>query len=409
VANAAQRSRAAHSFLERLGIRMARAERQDELLVEGVAAGSPADRAGIEPGDRLLALDGTALAARTDLAGIEHRARYEFEVVTPRGAVRDVAVQPNPEDRLDLDEFAAVLLASMALGLFLAFAAPSRQRSARVAGAASGLISRLLGTVVVSIPLLLVPSLVTFGTADLLATLALLGLGVAGVAGVALYGKGRAASRVLAFGTHLLPLPVMLLLAAALGSTIGLSEVIGGQELTPWGWYVWANPFALVALVAAVALLWCRPGDSATPIARLAAWTAAGAGAMLITACALGGWLVPGVPLDRLAVSPPLLLIGTLLFAAKSWLVLLAARWFAGAGVSDRRGRRRDDRPRVLLRAVVLLGAAGAALAWEWSSLPDDLIAAGQLLASGAFVALAVAFVVRSIHGLMPRGGAVAQ
>lgn len=403
VPSTARRSREAQGFLHRLGIRMASKERSDELLVEQVAPGSPADRAGVEAGDRLLALDGVALAARTDLAGIGNRPAYELEVVSPQGTLRDLRLQPNPDDRLDLDEFAAVLLASIALGLFLAFVAPSRQRGDRSGDRGADLIPRVLGTALVSIPMLLAPALVTFGTADLAATLALLALGVAGCAGVALYGGGRALARLLGFAAHLLPLPVTLLLAGALGNTIGIIEVISGQELTPWGWYVWANPFTLVTLVAAVSLLWCAPRDGASPVARVAAWLSAAGGAMLLTACGLGGWLVPGVPFHRLAEEPVLLLAGTLLFVAKTWLVLLAARWFAGVAVHDRRDGRRRGRPQLALRALVLLAAAGAALAWEWSTLPDDLIAAGQLLASGAFVALAVAFIVRSVHALLPR------
>jgi hypothetical protein len=153
-------------------------------------------------------------------------------------------------------------------------------------------------------------------------------------------------------------------------------------------------------VVATVALLWpaADPGEGGSAVAAIPAWAVAVPSSMLVVALGLGGWLVPGASLDDLARSPSLLLLGSLGFCVKGWIVLLAARWFAAAGVRDRRGTR--ARWRLVARLGVLGAAAAAALAWIWLDLPSACRIAGQVLATAAFVAILTAFVASRLKGL---------
>ena len=66
--------------------------RGQDLQVTEVRPESPADRAGIETGDRLLAVDGTALASLTDLAGVDWSDSYDLELISAQGTMREITV-----------------------------------------------------------------------------------------------------------------------------------------------------------------------------------------------------------------------------------------------------------------------------------------------------------------------------
>ncbi len=174
--------------------------------------------------------------------------------------------------------------------------------------------------------------------------------------------------------------------AGASSSAVGLWDIVASQEATPWGWHAWSSPFALALVFAAVALLWpTTPMNTKDGrIASIAAWIAAVPAAALLTVCCLGGWLIPDVPVSRMTSSGLLLAMGCLFFFAKTWIVLLVARWFAATGIVERRAHR--AKARIGLRFIAL-GVAGAlTLGWIWADLPISFRMVGQVLATAASV-----------------------
>lgn len=396
IASAAQRNREAERILGRLGISLAPSPEGNELLVVSVRSGGLADKQGIAPGDRLLAVDGVALSSPADLAGLAENESCRFELVTGTGRTQVVNLRLAPLDPGAADEVTAILLTAIALGLLLSFAAPKvRDRAADPAARANPL-ADALGLGAASVPILVLPAVSILVGARTAATAALLAGAVAGLVVATLYSSAGARQRIAWFGARLAAIVAMPALAAALGSSLEVSEAVASQADARWGWHAWTDPFALVAYLAAAVLIWPERAQGAAvgPTARFGSWIAAVFTAMAIAAYGLGGWAVPGVPADALRGDVALLLAGIALYAAKTWIVLLAARSFARYGAAERRARPRGAR-RPLAAAAVLVAASGGALAWEWAKLPAELAAAGRILSAGVFFALATAFLAR--------------
>jgi hypothetical protein len=394
---AALENRAAIRFLEENGLAVTDSPAGDDLLVASVTPGGPADRAGIGVGDRLLGMDSAGLKELKDLARVAPRASHVFEIVSPGGEVRSVTVQAAAAATLDADEFAALVLSAVVFGLFWAFVAPSRRRPEdQVAPAPGGHpLASALGIGAISAALLVFPAAVTLLRAGMAATLVLLAAQALGLTLIAAGGHAPVLARIASLGARIVPVFALLTVAFAAGQTVAPYEAVAAQHATAWGWHAWSSPFALAVVVATVALLW--PAGPAIP-----AWATAVPASMLVVTLGLGGWLVPGASLDDLAHSPWLLVLGSLVFCVKGWIVLLAARWFAAAGLRDRRGER--ARWRLFVRLGVLGAAAVAALAWIWLDLPSACRIAGQVLATAAFVAILTAFVASRLKGLRPLG-----
>ena len=66
------------------------------LLIESVTEGSPAWRAGIQPGERLLSIDGTRLRDLIDYSWLASDEPAFFTIVQPDGSIREIAVDPEP-------------------------------------------------------------------------------------------------------------------------------------------------------------------------------------------------------------------------------------------------------------------------------------------------------------------------
>ncbi|MBW2276406.1 MAG: PDZ domain-containing protein [Deltaproteobacteria bacterium] len=405
VETAAKRQREAERFLRRLGLSLAGGEQGDDLQVTAVSPQSPGDRTGIEVGDRLLAVDGTALATVTDLAGVEWNDTYDLELISSQGTMRELTVSSSTAVRLQPDELAAVLLTSLALGLFLAFVAPRRGRQQSVGAERRDPLTRALALAAVVVALLAGPAVAIATRSELVAAGALLGTYVAGVVGTALYGSGRPGRRLIAALIHLLPVPLVMSLPSAFGSSVGLWSAVAAQQGPPLEWHAWYNPFALGSIIAATALLWPAAPESrsSSTLANVASWTAAIAGATAVTAYGLGGWNVPGYSPARVAAEPVLLLSGVMIFALKAWIVVHAGRWFAAAGATERRTGKRRQGTRLAVGGAVVLGATALALLWEWSEIPADLRSAGQLSAAGFCVTLVTAFTMRKLWNVFPR------
>ncbi|MCP4678767.1 MAG: PDZ domain-containing protein [Deltaproteobacteria bacterium] len=394
VAIAARRFREANHLLASLGIALTGDDGKDNLVIAEIIPGSPAAAAGVEPGDRILAVDGTALAAPADLAGVSEGDSHRFELVSGEGTMREVVLAVGSPMQLDSDEFTAIVLSSIALGLFLAFAAPTRRRTAMPYTRTTDPFTKAIGFAAVSVPLILIPAGAMLSHAEFGAAIALIGVNVLGLAGIALFTTGKALKRFAAFLAHLLPVPAIMAVAGASGSAIGLWDIVASQEATPWGWHAWSSPFALGLVIAAVALLWpSTAGNSENKQAStFAAWTASAPGAALIAAYCLGGWIIPGIPVNRMTDSSLLLIAGCLIFFTKTWIVLLVARGFAAASVVERRTMR--TKIHLGLRFVALGVAAVLALGWLWTDIPTSCRIAGQMLATATSITLFTAGVI---------------
>lgn len=393
----ARRGREAEEILASLGIALDSANRSDELRVAAVEPGGPADQNGVAAGDHLLSIDSVPLAGLTDVAGLDLSVPHRFEIVTSSGEIRTAAIGLAPYSLVEIDEFAAIVLTAIALGVFMVFAFP-RFSSSRRARRAGNPITMAVGAAVASIPLLTVPAAAILTRGDVGFTLALLGITVAALVISALYSRRK--HRVLSLAARLLPVPIVLLIAGAQSSTFGLWNTVSSQESGPWGWHAWSNPFALLAILISVSLLWPRKRGEESVAARAADWVAAVTASMVVTAYSLGGWSLPTLDAGIGSSGAASLLLGSLVFSAKSWLVILAARWLAGAGVEERRSRKRVVGS-LIIRMAALAGFAAGALAWTWSPISGDLEAAGRVLCGGVSLALATAFVASRIMALM--------
>jgi hypothetical protein len=396
LASSARRVREAERILSRLGVSLASSPEGNELLIVSVKSGGLADMHGIAPGDRLLAVDGVALSAPADLAGLEENESYKFELVTSGGLPQVATMRLAPLDPGAADEVAAILLTAIALGLLLSFAAPRSRGSGADPGSRANPLADALGLGAASVPILVLPAVSILTGARISATAFLFAFAVGGLVVSTLYASSGVRQRIAWFCARLAAILAVPALAAALGSALDVSEAVANQGDDRWGWHAWTDPFALLAYLAAAVLIWPEraQGAAVSPAARLGSWVAAVFTAMAIAAYGLGGWLVPGVPADALRHDVSLLLVGIALYAAKTWVVLLAARSFARYGAAERRRSPRGAR-RPLVAAATLLGASGAALAWEWAKLPAELVSAGRILSAGIFFALATAFLSR--------------
>jgi hypothetical protein len=407
VASAARRAREAEQALQLLGLSLVPTPEGNELLVGSVASGGLADKVGISPGDRLLAVDGVALSTPADLAGLRQDELHRFEVVSRGGRSQVFALRLSPLDPEAADEVTAILLTAIALGLFLAFAAPVRfSRGDDLAPRAVPL-ADAVPIAAIAVPIVSIPAISLLADARLGATALLFGGAAGGLVVTALYGTDRARDRVTAFCIRVAALAVVPALALAFGASFDVAGAVADQARARWGWTAWRCPFSLAAYLAAAALLWPEPsGPAAPPIARLGAWMAGVFSSMAIAAYGLGGWLVPWAPPEALTRDHGLLLSGIALFAAKTATVVLVARAFSRQGIAERR-RRGTSSKRRLLFAAALAAASAAALGWEWADLPAEVASAGGILSAGVFFALAAAFWARLAFGLLqPRRAA---
>ncbi len=394
---AAQRSREGIRLLNSFGMVVSDPVSGDGLEVKEVIPKSSAAQAGVEFGDRLLAVDGRALASPADLAGLSPSESHQFEMISRRGTARRVELSYISPAHLQTDEFASIVLSSIALGLFLAFAAPTRRKLTRPTNGQIDPFARAVGFALVSIVLLLVPACAILSRAGFGASLALLSANVLGLAGLSFFARGTIASRFARFVAHAFPVPAMIAVAGASSSAMGFFDFVASQEASTWKWHAWSSPFALTLVFASLALLWPSLPQSGQNrrLGSVAAWIAATPAAAMLTTCCLGGWLIPGIPLSAMASSSFYLALGCLVFFVKTWLVLLIARSFAAADILERRNT--GDKSRIGLRFIALGAAVALTLGWLWADMPLAMRVAGQILATAASVTV---FTALSMLGL---------
>ncbi|MDJ0765256.1 MAG: PDZ domain-containing protein [Myxococcota bacterium] len=382
---AAKRMRLGMGFLGAMGIVPADTDSQSGLIVADVSTGSAAESAGITFGDRLLAVDGTAIAEIADLASIKPAPHHRFEAVSRNGLLRTITITAPGASHLDRDEFFAIVLSSVALGLFLAIAAPTRGWFARPAAATANPMAVIFGFAMVSIPLLLIPAVAILYRVGYRGSILLLSVNVLGLAITALFQVRPTPFRLALNAVHALPVLAVMMVATACGAAVGLSDIATSQQHAVWGWHAWSSPFALAATIGAMALLWPPRNASGTKrrsVSNAVNWMTAVPAAAMLTTCCLGGWLIPGVPAGQLTESGWLLASACLVFFVKTWMVLLIARWFASVGLVERRAR--TVAPRVGWRSALLCLATLSTLGWMWTDIRPAYRMAGQMLAIAA-------------------------
>ena len=385
VAAQAQKTRDAEALLAALGIRLASAKEVDGLVVAEVNTDSPAESAGIEFGDRLLAVDNRALSSISDLASTALDRRHTVDIVTRQGVMKKVSTAPANATTLDADEFLAVLLSAAALGLFLAFVAPSTRRRTYVSESGPDPFTRAFGIAVISMFLCLVPAVALFLYGGAFLWILLFGAHAAGVIMVYLKAPKRRWSTLL----QLVVVPVLAAAAAGLSSAVSPAEIVAAQQQDTMGANILRSPFSL--LLGAVTLFVLRPSareKEQDSFAALFAWVSAAAAASALTLSLLGGWSLLGgslTPADGALGTA----LACLAFPIKTWLVIIAARKLAENTRGERRARtaRRDS----YLHPILLLILAGAAAAWEMPPISDSLRTAGRISAAAMFTAFLAA------------------
>lgn len=401
---AAHRLHETSRVLAALGITLMPPETDEGLVVADVEQRSAAARSGMAAGDRLLSVDGTSLATASDLAGLSCEVAHRFEIVSREGTLRELRLEAVESGPVNADELTAIVLSSLALGLFLAFAAPTSRRLGRASDAWAGNpLARAASVASVSTLLLLLPAVAILGRVGLAGVVALTALAGAGLVALALQapaGLGRRAAGLL---VHALPVLGLLAIMGSLGVPLGLVDLVADQQRQLAGWHVWSSPFALAAVLGAVALLApvtlvnAAPGRFDGLLAELACAPAAA----LIAVGFLGGWSVPGADDDAIGRSGALLIAASFVFLAKVWGVLLVARRLALRSAGERRASSRGAN--IWLRAFALALAVAAALAWNAIDVPDTYRIAARVLTIAVFVTLSTALVIAAVRGLLPR------
>ncbi|MBL8609060.1 MAG: hypothetical protein JNL38_17165 [Myxococcales bacterium] len=384
------------------------------LAVRAVAARSHGERAGIRPGDAILALDGVRTRELADLATAQEHAA---EVRILRGDPPKEHVREVPLEGLHLTiprEMATALglvAAAVVLALLL-FAplpgsgdlddrvgehlrAPLGDHDATLRWAlarlrAPGVLARLVVVVVVSAALAVAAATRVVVQGDVLGLAAL----SAGALTAALVLGGRSLPRAAIALRELVKLASLVVAAHAAGS-LSLHEIVRGQGAAPWEWGAFASPglFGLAAIVcvhhAKTRAAWSRVEGG---VAAAFAGAHDALTAIAITTMLGGGWPAGANPIAQalVLVAKALVLLGVFAVVAKP--LEADAALPSGGALLRRVGRALST----LALPVVVLTAVHAA----WLVLPLGgsvrlWVARGLV---GLVVALALRFVVRVAH-----------
>jgi hypothetical protein len=195
--------------------------------------------------------------------------------------------------------------------------------------------------------------------------------------------------------------PIIFVVSGYLSSSVTLGEIVASQGISTYGPHAWSNPFSLVVVFTAVALFWPSfRGNSALKHLSLAAeWMAAVPVASAISACFLGGWLVPFVRADVLARSGWWLALGCVIFVVKTWFVLFAALYLSRLWRMARRTSDRAQRP-WLLALLFVISAAGSMIFTAFDPTRATRVI-GELLATAMFVTFVTTFIIIGVRAMV--------
>jgi hypothetical protein len=381
------------------------------LTVASVSAASVAGRAGIEPGDVVLAIDGLRLYELADFVPTPGFQRTSLDVRDePSGRVHTVFASTYiASDAPTASAVGYALLALLALFVF-AFLAPTARAvewlaqrpprdpeatlawlfGASTSGTETSRRARMLSNLVVALGV--VGMSATFAAIALIGRLLEhdFGVGILLSASLAL----RMAARVFGESSDtehgpLLPFFVastpLTIAVAAIGVLVGtghLGELHAAQGVAPWRWLVFAQPiaFGLFPVFAATALTRIEPAGTQSSLAKVAARAHLLVVSCLGAALFLGGWACPA------NATPFASAFGVVSFVVKAWCLIGLGLWARsvtpGAGTNAWKWT-------VPVAALGLFGAC----AWTYADLPASVErASGFVLAISA--ALVVVYVV---------------
>ncbi|MBN2344044.1 MAG: hypothetical protein JXX29_23310 [Deltaproteobacteria bacterium] len=380
--------REAGQLMQQLGIVVQSNSDDDVITVQRVLPDSFASTHNISTGSKLISVDGFPLFGVEELAGLDLSVPHIFEFVFPEGGARQIPVDL-AVGNFKNDEFAAIVLTSIALGLFLAFVLPSYiRRTAIPKRTLQNPISYIFGYAIAAILTVLLPAIVMQWHLNVSGTVFVVSIYLICAATLLFYSKQPWLTRL--FGTmgSIAAIASIVLMGGAAGNTLGLIDIVAAQAQTHFGLNVWRNPLIMLATILSISLLWPKPMlQQSNSLTNIAAWLMSICGAMAVVFFCLGGWIIPGL-FEYPALNGPLLIVGAVfIFVIKTWLVLLAARTVVGASQSDRR-KQGISAGVIQLRWIPMLALAGGAIYLELSPLPNDLQFAGQVISAGVFFTL---------------------
>ena len=396
--------------------------------IEAVAPGSPADRAGIEPGDLLTAVDGVHA---TELSDVLPASARSVRLTLKHGdsaseEVKTVTMVGFASERITLEYVPAIAVVGLALVVLLVLIVPSpaglmaieqalalRLKHARFASIRHALLGRGAEAIASLVATVLLATLalgghlfgaevdgavLLVGAVGLLMTARILSAStVAPGFLVAIFsGIREALQAALLFGLTIAGCIVM-------SGSIQFTELVRAQGAAPWEWAAMQKPAGAALAFAFIAALVVsvRPRDdgsiladagmpNAGPLRVRPAIVRVG----LLMACALaagiffGGWQLP-FGLDTRGATGQVL--GAALFMAKTWLLASAVLAWAFSASPWRTA----DARAFLLRFV------GPAIAFGWLAVVATrrlAVSATFETAFGAFAVLAMALLfVRSL------------
>jgi hypothetical protein len=285
---------------------------------------------------------------------------------------------------------AAVILTSIAMGLFAAFVLPgfANKNYRRLLNRQRPLIS-VLGMGVASFFIMSFPAILLTFKFNMVATIMLVLSTMVGIGIMMIYSRLPVKIKFTAALLYLM-IPVTVTITGVLaGSSSEIMDMVTSRSSNCRELPVWHNPLLLINFISAVFIIWPKkivPSDSGY-ITTVAQWIFVTGSAMIITLFYLGGWLIPGQNSSFNLNDTKELLPAVLIFTAKTWLVITAARFVSGALFSER--RKEVVKIGILpFQVMTLLGTGAGAVFFEWSQLAAGVKFALQIISTGIFFTL---------------------
>lgn len=381
--------REAEHLMKQLGMTTSSRSSEEVITITRIAQGSFAASNHIPAGAKLIAIDGFPLLSIEELAGLELQKDHIFEFVYPNGVSKQIPLNIGANELKD-DQFAAILLTSIAMGFFLAFVLPRYTKK----GAIPKLLPRnpvtfILGYTTAAILTILFPALVILWKLNIFGTVFLVALFVICAILFLFYNKQPLPIRLLNTVGTIATITAVALMGGAAGNTMGTFDIVVSQSTAHFDLHVWKNPLMMLGTVIAISSLWPKHlVENAPSFLHITAWIMSICGAMTIVFFCLGGWIIPGIFTQSILDSPTEMVAAIFIFAVKTWLVLLAARSIAGINRHDRRQQAASLSYGIQFRGFLLLGLATGAIYLEFATVPQDIQFAGQILSAAIFFTL---------------------
>ena len=376
------------AVLDTLGITGTPLPESRGVLIERLRSGSLGARAGLQPGEVIVAAGNVTVATIADLAPPPHTETVALSVRDVNGRIRRVPCSLAQHDMLpDLDRIAALAIAGGALLFIVLIAGPLRGPfdwlGRRLVHSGTGPLDilRQLTDSGRDRPLMSFVSMLLFASAPFLVmavahfgAVVIVGLIVlaAAIAGLTSAVGWRRFVATITTPLRTIPLIMAAVLGSVRGASMDLNDIVNAQGPLPWQWNMLSDPACLLLLVVICATTCAggpaRPGTGSALLRGLAgAFTAA---------LLLGGWSF-SVEQD---------LWGQILFAVKAWSLGLCMI--------------HGGRVNVVSAIILSSGLAAASLALNLLPLPSWAPAALPWAAASLAVFVVIPLALRAVLGL---------